>query len=184
MHVAHNSPGAHERKQVHCERLLARVPEGVNKCLVVPNCYRYNRASELKRALLEHDTKFVVHAGALREDERGVVAWVGHVCPKSIGDFLLVLGVFAIEFDASKSVKHMPLEQADPAGVRLHDDSTGDALRENGEVNHGGVVGNKHLVAPGRGSGPFVANNASPGSNKAGGEELDEGGFNAAFGRS
>ena len=68
-----------ERHQMGSEGLPPAVPESVHKDLVVLDGDRADSAAQVKGAPLEHDTVFIVHACALREDEKGCGVSSGHM---------------------------------------------------------------------------------------------------------
>jgi len=54
----------------------------------------------------------------------------------------------AIEPEASQAVKHFGLQEANPAGVQLHDHCEGGVRREDDVVDHGCVITYPDMVGP------------------------------------
>ena len=54
----------------------------------------------------------------------------------------------AVEPEAAQAVQDFRLQEADPAGVQLHDDGEGGVGREDDVIDHGRVVAHPDVVGP------------------------------------
>ena len=72
----------------------------------------------------------------------------------------------AVEPEASKAVEDLRLQEADPAGMQLHDHREWRVGAEDDVVDHGRVVAHPHVVRPVHRPWPVVAHHPRPGRHK------------------
>ena len=72
----------------------------------------------------------------------------------------------AVEPEAAEAVEDLGLQEADPAGVQLHDDGEGRVGAQDDVVDHGRVVAHPHVVGAVDRARPVVAHHSCPGCHK------------------
>jgi hypothetical protein len=93
--------------------------------------------------------------------------------------FLLLLLVWvshlsAVEPQAAQAVENLRLQEAHPAGVKLHDHGKGAVRTQDDVIDHGGVVAHPHVVRSGNRLWAMIADNGCPRCGEAHAHELDE----------